>query len=1027
MSFVAWIERHRRSLLTVAFALALAGVFAAISLPVGLFPVTSFPRIRIEVSTGAMPARQMLVDVTEPLERVARAVPGAVNVSSTTSRGAAEIFVDFPWGSNMNQALLAVDAAFAQELPSLPQGTTYDIIQMSPNIIMPFVSYALISKTVSPAALRQLARYQITPLLTGIAGIRRVGVLGGQTPEVQVSVNPQKLRAYGLTLTDVSRALAQTNIIRSVGRLEDNDLLYLAIGNNAFTSIRSVRNVALHTGADGIVRLADIAKITMGSVPQWLLVDDNGQPAVTFDVYQQDTADSLTLAREVQQRLAAFMKTQPKAIHLYKWYDQTELVRSSISALEEAILIGLVFAGIVLFAFLRDWRVTAVAIMVVPLSVLITVLLLMLFGMTFNIMTLGGIAAAIGLLIDDVIVMVEHIARRTGVPQVRNPHETVLHAAREFLSPLFGSSMATTIIFVPLAFLSGVTGAFFKFLSFTMASALIISFILTAFTVPLLARGIVDFENFEDPSHGKETWLKRTHERLLSRLFDRQMLLVPGIAVLLLAGYLTYLHVGTGFLPRMDEGGFVLDYFSAPGTSLAETNRELLEVEAILKKDPYVYTFSRRTGAGLGGDLNEAYQGDFFVRLVPYGKRPDIWRVMDEIDSKINTEVPGINFDSHQLMSDMIGDMVGRRQPVVISLSAKNPAALPAVANRVTAAIAKIPGIEPSSVNSGLVPAGDALEIHVSPAAAAMYGLTPAEVASQVNHYLYGSVVTKYLGTVQDIGVRLWLDPPARKIYRDELGNLPIRSPNGAVLRLGTVARVRFVAGQPELTRENLAQVVPVTAQTNGAVSLGGTIGAVKKVLARPGMLPNGVQYTLGGQYKQEQKAAAGMIKVFGAALIAEFILMLFLYESFSLPLIIIISALLSTGAVYIGLWLTGVELNITAMMGMVMIIGISTEMAIFLVSEYQELEKTLPPRQALYEAARNRLRPITMSTVAMILALLPLGAAISGSGDQMLQPLAISIIAGALVQLPLVLIAMPVIIGLTRRNRGADDAPAAG
>ena len=299
MSFTAWIERHRRSLLTVAFALALAGIFAAVTLPVGLFPVTSFPRIRIEVSAGAMPAKQMLVDVTEPLERVARAVPYAQDVTSTTSRGAAEIFVDFPWGYHMNQALLAVDAAFAQELPSLPQGTSYDIIQMSPNVIMPFVSYALISKKVPPAALKQLAQYQITPLLTGIPGVRRVGVLGGQTPEVQVSVNPQKLRAYGLTLADVSQALSQTNIIRSVGRLEDNDLLYLAIGDNAFTSIHSVRNVALHTGQDGIVRLGDIAKVTMGSVPQWLLVDDNGQPAVTFDVYQQDSADSLNLAREV--------------------------------------------------------------------------------------------------------------------------------------------------------------------------------------------------------------------------------------------------------------------------------------------------------------------------------------------------------------------------------------------------------------------------------------------------------------------------------------------------------------------------------------------------------------------------------------------------------------------------------------------------------------------------------------------------------------------------------------------------------
>jgi len=1016
MSFAAWVESHRRSLLTIAFALALAGAFAAISLPVGLFPITSFPRIRVEIDAGSMPARQMLVEVTEPLEKVARAVPGAQEVTSTTSRGSAEVFVSFPWGYDMNQALLAVDAAFAQELPTLPQGTSYDIIQMSPNVIMPFVSYALISRSISPSDLRQLAQYQIVPLLTGIPGVRRVGVLGGQTPEVEVSVDPNRLRAYGLTLTDVSQALSQTKSIQAVGRLEDNDLLYLAINDNAFTSIDSVRNVALHAGSDGIVHLGDIAKVTMGTVPQWMLVDDNGKPAVTFDVYQQDSADSLSLAKEVQQKLDGFMKSQPRSIELYKWYDQTQLVSSSIAALEEAILIGLVFAALVLLAFLRNWRVTLVAMMVVPLSVLITVLVLSLFGMTLNIMTLGGIAAVIGLLIDDVIVMIEHIARRTGVPGIENAQATVLAAAREFLGPLFGSSLATIVVFAPLAFLSGITGAFFKFLSLTVASALVISFILTAFTVPLLARGIIDFSRFQDPSHGRETWLERTHGRLLGRLFARPILLAPGVAVLLAVGLFAYFRVGSGFLPRMDEGGFVLDYYTAPGTSLAETNRELSEVEAILRKDPYVYTYSRRTGAGLGGDLAEAYQGDFFIRLIDPGKRPAIWNVMDEINGKVSSQVPGINVDTHLLMSDMIGDMVGRPQPVVVSLSAGNPAVLGDVATKVADVISKVPGIEPSSVNNGVVPAGDALDIHVDPAAAAMEGLTAADVASQVNAYLYGSVVTRYLGTVQDVGVRLWLDPPESRIYRDELENLPIRSGTGKILRLATVAKVTFVAGQPELTRDNLAQVVAVTAELTGSHDLGSTIAAVQKALAAPGLLPRGVYYTLGGQYQQQQEAVHGMIRVFGAALAAEFILLLFLYERFWVPVIIILSSLLSTGAVFIGLWITGVELNITAMMGMVMIIGISTEMAIFLVSEYRELEQTRPPRQALREAALNRLRPITMSTLAMILALAPLGAAISGSGDQMLQPLAIAIIAGALVQLPLVLLAMPVVVGLTRR-----------
>jgi multidrug efflux pump subunit AcrB len=960
----------------------------------------------------------MLINVTEPLEEVARAVPGAVDVVSTTSRGSAQIFVDFPWGSDMKQALLGVDAAFAQALTSLPHGTQYDAIQMSPNEIMPFVSYALTSETVPSSELRRLAKYQITPQLTGIPGIRRVGVLGGQTPEVQVAVNPEKLRAYNLTLTDVATAISAANTINAVGRLQDNDLLYLAIANNEFQSAKSVSNVVLRTSSGGIVRLSDIATVTLGAVPQWLLVDNNGQPAVTFDVYQQDSADSLSLASEVSQKLAASMKTQPNAIHLHKWYDQTQLVRSSIGAVEEAILIGLVFAAMVMLAFLRNWRVTLVAIAVVPLSVLITVLLLSLLGLSFNIMTLGGIAAAIGLLIDDAIVMIEHIARRAGVPGLQNANAHVLVAAREFLSPLLGSSLATTIIFIPLAFLSGVTGAFFKFLSLTMASALIISFLLTALTVPLLARSIIDFGTWHDPAHGQETWLRRTHGRVLRVLFDRPMLIAAGLAVLVGVGYVAYTHVGTGFLPRMDEGGFVLDYQTSPGTSLTETNRELGEVEAILKRDHYVSTFSRRTGAGLGGDLSESYQGDFFVRLIPPGNRPDIWKVMDEINTKVTNQVPGIAFDTHELLDDMIGDMVGRRQPVVIQLNAKDPDVLVGAAQKAADAISKVPGIQPASVDDGVIPAGDALEIRVDAGAAAMEDVTPQDVEASLYHYLNGAVVTHYLSAVQDVGVRLWLDPPRDQIYRDELGNLPIHSPTGNIFPLKTVARVNFVAGQPEITRDNLQQVVAVTAQIGGGHDLGSTIAAAQKALHQPGLLPPGVYYTIGGAYKQQQIAVHGMIRVFAAAAIAEIILLLFLYERLTLPFIIVLSSVISTGAVYLGLWITGVELNITAMMGMVMIVGIATEMAVFLVSEYQALEKTMPPRQALYEAALNRLRPIVMSSLAMILALIPLAAAISGSGDQMLQPLAIAIIAGIIVQLPLVLLAMPVIIGLTVRTK---------
>ncbi len=1018
MNFVDLVERHRRVLLFIAFGATLAGAIAAIKLPIQLFPTVSFPRIRIEVDSGKMPAKTTLVKVTESLEKVARAVPGAIDVESTTTRGSAEIYVDFPWGYNMTNAFLRVETAFAQELPDLPPGTAYHVIQMAPNALMPFVSFALISDTVSPAALQTMAKYQIAPLLTGIPGVRKVGTLGGQTDEVEVYISPEQLQTYGLTPNDVAQAISRSNSLSAVGRLEDNDLLFLVLTNNEFRSIESVRNVTLRTKNGDIVRLGNVAKVEMGSIPQWLLVDDDGQPSVNIDVFQQDNADSLSLKKEVVSKLDAFMKKEPKGIIVHKWYDQTDLVSSSIGAMEEAIVIGLIFAACVVLGFLRNWRAALVAMITVPMSVLATCVLLAAFGMTFNIMTLGGIAAAIGLLIDDAIVMVEQISRRAGVPDLAEPRRVVLGAAREFLAPLTGSSSATIIMFIPLAFLSGLTGAFFKFLSITMASSLVISFAFTALLVPVMARGLINFEKWHDPSHDKENWMRRLHMRLLRGLFARSWLAIVILVVVAVVGYVGQRHVGSAFLPKMDEGGFVLDYQTAPSTSFVETNRELEKVEAILKDNPYVDTFSRRTGAGLGGDLNLPYQGDFFVELVPPSKRPPIWTVMTQIRKKIDAAVPGLNYDTHQLLSDMIGDMIGRRQPVVINLSASNPDVLPNAARKVADAIAHAPGIQPSSVDPGTLPTGDALNIHVNEAQAAMNDLTVAEVKDQVTSYLRGNIVTDYMGVVQPVGVRIWSQPQdARyqeysRVYREDLNKLLIQAPNGHTFPLGSMATVKFVYGQPALFRENLAQIIPVTAETGGQLALSTTIASVKKILGK--VLPHGVYYTLGGAYKQEAKAARGMIMVFAAVVLAEVVLLLLLYESWWFPVIILGTSILSAGTVFFGLWVTGVELNITAMMGMVMILGIAVEMSIFLFSEFQNLRKVMPPRQAIYEAALNRFRPIIMSTLAMILALLPLGAAISGSGDQMLQPLAVAIIAGILVQLPLVVLVQPVLVSWT-------------
>lgn len=1016
MNLAVWLGRHRRSVLLLAAALTLGGIAAAVSLPIGLFPQTSFPRVRVNIDTGSQPADQMMLQVTQPMEQAVRAVPGVQDVTSITSRGAAQLTIDFAWGVDMSAATLGVNAAMAQLLPSLPPGASYNVLRMDPTVF-PIIAYALTSPHVSQVALRNFGLYQMVPLLSAIPGVARIQVQGGDTAEIQVQVDPHRLAAFHLTLADVEKSIAAANALQSVGRIEDHDLLYLLVETNAPRGLADVRNIVVRGDATGIVRLSDVATVSDGVAPKYFAVADAGHPAVTILVFQQPDGNAVAIAAAVQTALDHFAPRIPPGVTLSKWYDQSTLVLAAAASVRDAIIIGVILAAFVLMVFLRSFRITLLALLIVPAALAGAVLVLSILGMSFNIMTLGGLAAAVGLVIDDVIVMIEHIVRRAGgVPQAAGGDAHILKAGAEFLTPLTGSSAATLIVFAPLGFLSGVTGAFFKALAITMASTLFVSWLLAAFAVPLLAGKLIDVSKLHAPGAAHETWMARAHKTLLERIFKRPVFVGLAVAALLLLGGLSFSKVQTGFMPNMDEGGFVLDYQTAPGTSLTETVREIHQIELLLRADPAVETFSRRTGAGLGGDLNEANHGDFFVQLTS-GARAPIDVVMQRISDKITADVPGVDFDTAQLMGDLIGDLTGVPQPIEIKLAAIDPRQLTPAANRVAAAISKIRGVD--SVVNGIVPAGDAYDIHIDPVRAALRGLDPSSVAASLNTQLTGSVVTQLTGPLHETGIRVQLNAKARQ-NTDALAAVPIATPSGALVPLGSIATFSIESGQPEITRENLQQIVAVTGRISGR-GIGNVIADVQRALAKPGVLGPGVTYTLGGLYQQQQIAFAGLVRVFLAALFAEFVLLLFLYESFLLAGAILVTSLLSTTAVFTGLYLTNIDLNITALMGMTMIVGIATEMAIFYASEYTHLLATMPPRAALIAASANRLRPITMTTLAAILTLLPLALGL-GRGAGMQQPLAIAIISGLLVQFPLVLLALPVTLWLLR-PRGKDPS----
>ncbi len=1000
--------KHRRSVLFLLAVFSLGGLISSLNLPASLFPLVTFPRVVISLDAGDRPAERMVVEVTQPVEEAIRSVPGVKSLRSTTSRGSAELSINFGWGQDMVAATLQTESALNLIRSTLPSETQFDVRRMDPTVF-PALGFSLTSNTRSLVDLRDIALYQIRPVLSTVPGVARIGVLGGETAEYQVIVTPEKLDSFGLSIADVGTALSGSNVIRAVGRLEDHGKLYLILSDTQFNSFKEIGQTVIRSGENGLVTLDDVATISQGTVPQWTRVTADGHDAVLFQVYQQLGGNTVQIARQLEPKLAELQKRLPPDVHIANWYDQSELIVSSVNSVRDAVLIGVALAALIILVFLRNLKVAFIAMIKVPAVLAMTILLLAVMHMSFNIMTLGGMAAAVGLIIDDATVMIEHLVRRlrSGSTSI---DERISAAVSEFTWPLVGSSMSTIIIFVPLAFLSGVSGAFFKALSVTMAASLVISFCIAWIAVPILARAILSERDAQQPEGGRPTAAAQAvYSWFMRFVLPRPWIIWLAIAPLLILGWVSYQNTGSGFMPSMDEGGFIFDYRAAPGTSLTETDRLLRKVEKILHDTPEVQTYSRRTGLQLGGGVTEANEGDFFIRLKPLPRR-DIQTVMNDVRLQVEHSVPGLQIEMALLMEDLIGDLTAVPQPIEIKLFSDDGALLRRVAPQVADAIAQVAGVV--DVNNGIVLAGDALEIHVDREKVALEGMAADAVTQILDGYLTGVVTTQVQSSPKMIGLRVWIPQSSRATVKD-IEALRLIAPDGHQFPLKRIAHIETISGQPQITRDNLKQMVAVTGRISGR-DLGSTIADVTKTLERQGLLPHEVYYELGGLYEQQQLAFRGLLAVFVSAVLLVFVLLLFMYESFRVALAMMLTTLLALSSVFTGLWWTGTELNITAMMGMTMVVGIVTEVGIFYYSEFQELVDVTDRRARLLRAGVNRMRPIAMTTLAAILALLPLALGLS-PGSAMQQPLAIAIIAGLVVQLPLALTVLPALLEMLR------------
>jgi CzcA family heavy metal efflux pump len=1014
MSLVAWLQEHRRSVLFLIFVLAVGGAASVGRLPVGLFPHVSFPRIVVNVDAGDRPADRMVIEVTRPLEGAVRSVPAVRSIRSNTSRGSADISVNFEWGTDMVAATLQVESAIVQELPSLPAGVSYKVHRMDPTVF-PVIGLSITSRSRSSVAIRDLALYDLQPLLSTVTGVARIAVLGGDTEEYQVLLDPARLAAVGLTADDLVKTVSAANVVQAVGRLEENEKLYLILSDTQFRDLAELGRVVVRRSPEGVVLLSDVADIRDGVEPRWNRVVADGRDAVVVNVYQQPDSNTVRIAGDLKARLAEFRRRAGSDLDIRTWYDQGDLILASARSVRDSILVGIGLAVLVLSLFLRNFRVTLVASLTVPVVLAITLLILQALGKSLNIMTLGGMAAAVGLIIDDAIVMVEHGIRR--LRERPEEHETMLlRAGREMASPLTGSSLVTIVIFAPLAYLSGVTGAFFRALSLTMAIALIVSYVVAFLGVPIFAHLLLRRRDAE--TEDVRPWLRKVldgYEWVLRRILARPVWVLAGVIPLLFLGWLAYRNVGTGFMPAMDEGGFVLDYRAPAGTSLAETDRRLRLVEGILAQTPEVASYSRRTGLQLGGGITEANEGDYFIRLRPQPRAP-IEEVMNSVRSRVEREVPGLEIEFAQLMEDLIGDLTAVPQPIEVKLFGPDAGVLREQAVRVAAAVDKLPGVV--DVKSGVVLAGDAVRIRVDRLKAEMLGLDPDTVTRLARVALEGDVTTAVQRGEKTVGIRVWTTPGVRSRI-DRIRDLRLFTPGGTLVRLGQVAALETEVGQPQLTREDLKSMVAVTGRIFGR-DLGSVMRDVRRAVAGVA-LPAGVYVEYGGLYREQQASFRGLLTVLVAAALLVFLVLLYQYESFAAPVAILVMDLFAATAVFSGLWWTGTELNISSLMGLTMIIGISSEAAVFFMTQWKDSLARVPFAEALVEAGRLRFRPIVMTALAAILALLPLALGI-GQGAAMLQPLAIAIIAGLVLTLPAVLLLLPVMFSLLRGERHAAD-----
>ena len=1004
--------KYKSGLSTLIFLILVGGIFTYSKMQTSLFPEITFPKIKVIADAGQQPVDKMMITVTKPLENAIKKIPNLKTVRSTTSRGSCEISAFVDWKVDLDVSKQQIESKINQIRSTLPPSIQITVEKMNPSIL-PVIGYAIESKNRSAIEIKKLANFTIKPFFSQVEGVSEIRIIGGKEKEYWIELDQTKMIAYGITPEAVSQVLNQTNFITSNGYLADNRYLYLTLTDAQIETKSDIENLVVSNNGKGIILLKNIAKVAIEEAKEYIKVNANGKESVLIAVIKQPNANLISMSKDMEMKLAELKKIIPSDVKITPYYEQATFVNDAVKSVTDSLLIGLFLAIIVAIIFLKSVKASVTILIVIPVTLCLTLLVLYFTGQTFNIMTLGAIAAALGLIIDDAIVVVEQIHRT----HEEHPDEDTIPLVQKAIKYLFpamvGSSLSTIVIFFPFVLMSGVAGAYFKVLTDTMIITLICSFLVTWILLPVIYLSLTKKQSV---SAIEKSTLVALHEvknqNWVGYFIERPLISLGFCFLLMLSIFLIVPNLETGFLPEMDEGSIVLDYESPPGTSLEETDRMLVEVEKIIQKIPEIEAYSRRTGTQMGFFITEPNRGDYLIQLKKERSKTSN-DVIDEIRSQVEASQPALRIDFGQVIGDMLGDLMSSVSPIEVKVFGNNQKELQKIASQVAKIVENIPGT--ADVFDGVVYAGPSISIKPNYNQLALYGITPANLQFQLQTLMEGNVIGNVLELDKEVPIRL-IYPNAQNRNLEDIRNQYLFLPTGKSIPISNLVTITVSKGSAEVERENLEMMTVVTGRLDNK-DLGTVMRQIKQEVSSKVVLPSGYYIDYAGAYKDQQQSFKELLLILFASSLLVFGVLLFLFRNLKVSLIILFISVLGISGSYLLLFLTHTPLNVGSYTGLIMIVGIISENAIFTYLQFNETyEETKNKRHSLIFAISTRLRPKLMTALGAIIALLPLAIGI-GTGSELHQPLAIAVIGGFLVALPLLLVVLPTLLYLGHKN----------